>query len=69
MFKNPIPTNKQHADPKRPPRPLDLTWSCRLTPFVQNRLDISWAMPNEPDQPQVSERSQLNHLCAACSRN
>ncbi|XP_067933954.1 E3 SUMO-protein ligase PIAS2-like isoform X2 [Watersipora subatra] len=48
---NPIPTNKQNADPKRPPRPLDLTWSCRLTPMVQNSLLICWAMPNEPELP------------------
>lgn len=39
---NPIPTNKPGAEPKRPPRPVNITPNVKLSPTVQNQLHISW---------------------------
>ncbi|CAG9766345.1 unnamed protein product [Ceutorhynchus assimilis] len=40
---NPIPTNKQGVEPKRPPRPVNITQMIKLSPTVANQLTISWA--------------------------
>ena len=40
---NPIPTNKQGVEPKRPPRPVNITPQCKLSPIVPNNVQIKWA--------------------------
>ncbi|XP_075215538.1 E3 SUMO-protein ligase Su(var)2-10 isoform X2 [Lycorma delicatula] len=40
---NPIPTNKPGVDPKRPPRPVNVTNFVRLSPTVANHVNITWA--------------------------
>lgn len=40
---NPIPTNKPGVEPKRPPRPVNITALCRLSPTVANQINITWA--------------------------
>jgi len=40
---NPIPTNKPNVEPKRPPRPINITPLCKLSPILQNSVNIKWA--------------------------
>ncbi|XP_050515482.1 E3 SUMO-protein ligase PIAS2-like isoform X3 [Diabrotica virgifera virgifera] len=40
---NPIPTNKPGVEPKRPPRPVNITAMVKLSPTIGNHLSISWA--------------------------
>lgn len=39
---NPIPSTKQGVEPKRPPRPVNVTAQCRISPVVANTLNVSW---------------------------
>ncbi|GAB0090377.1 E3 SUMO-protein ligase PIAS2 [Sergentomyia squamirostris] len=39
---NPIPTNKPGVEPKRPPRPVNITGNVKLSPLVTNTVQISW---------------------------
>lgn len=41
---NPIPTNKPGLEPKRPPRPVNITQNVKLSPTVTNQLQINWCM-------------------------
>ena len=41
---NPIPTNKPGVEPKRPPKPIDITALCKLSSTVPNYVDVSWAV-------------------------
>lgn len=41
---NPIPTNKPGLEPKRPPRPVNITQNVKLSPTVTNHLQINWCM-------------------------
>ncbi|KAF5291366.1 hypothetical protein FQA39_LY03517 [Lamprigera yunnana] len=40
---NPIPTNKPGVEPKRPPRPVNITPMVKLSPMVANVINVSWA--------------------------
>ncbi|CAG9839813.1 unnamed protein product [Diabrotica balteata] len=40
---NPIPTNKPGVEPKRPPRPVNITGMVKLSPTVGNHISVSWA--------------------------
>ncbi|KAG5876389.1 hypothetical protein JTB14_005017 [Gonioctena quinquepunctata] len=40
---NPIPTNKPGVEPKRPPRPVNITQMVKLSPTVANTITVSWA--------------------------
>lgn len=40
---NPIPSNKQGVEPKRPPKPTDITPLCKLSPALSNNIKIKWA--------------------------
>jgi len=40
---NPIPTNKPNVEPKRPPRPINITPLCKLSPTVANAVNVKWA--------------------------
>jgi len=40
---NPIPTNKPNVEPKRPPKPIDLTPLCKLNPTLANTVNVKWA--------------------------
>ena len=40
---NPIPTNKPNVEPKRPPKPINITSLCRLSPILPNVVNIKWA--------------------------
>ncbi|KAF5291367.1 hypothetical protein FQA39_LY03518 [Lamprigera yunnana] len=40
---NPIPTNKPGVEPKRPPRPVNITPMVKLSPTVTNTIHVSWA--------------------------
>eukprot|EP00092_Neocalanus_flemingeri_P012673 GFUD01013657.1.p1 GENE.GFUD01013657.1~~GFUD01013657.1.p1 ORF type:complete len:393 (-),score=133.83 GFUD01013657.1:79-1257(-) len=40
---NPIPTNKPNVEPKRPPKPIDLTPLCKLSPTLPNTVNVKWA--------------------------
>ncbi|GFG30941.1 hypothetical protein Cfor_04039 [Coptotermes formosanus] len=39
---NPIPTNKPGVEPKRPPRPVNITTMVKLSPTVANHITVSW---------------------------
>lgn len=39
---NPIPTNKPGVEPKRPPRPVNITPNVKLSPIVANHIAVSW---------------------------
>ncbi|RZF43909.1 hypothetical protein LSTR_LSTR007245 [Laodelphax striatellus] len=40
---NPIPTNKQGVEPKRPPKPVNITNLVKLSPTVGNVVAVTWA--------------------------
>jgi len=40
---NPIPTNKPGVEPKRPPKPVNVTSLCRLSPTVANQINVTWS--------------------------
>jgi len=40
---NPIPTNKPGVEPKRPPKPVNITPHCKLSPILPNTVGIKWA--------------------------
>jgi len=40
---NPIPTNKPNVEPKRPPKPINITSLCKLSPILPNVVNIKWA--------------------------
>ncbi|CAH1796045.1 unnamed protein product, partial [Owenia fusiformis] len=40
---NPIPTNKPNVEPRRPPRPVNITPLCRISPTSPNHINISWS--------------------------
>lgn len=42
VFQNPIPTNKPGVEPKRPPRPVNITTMVKLSPTVANHITVSW---------------------------
>lgn len=39
---NPIPTNKPGVEPKRPPRPVNITQHVKLSPTVANVINVQW---------------------------
>jgi len=41
---NPIPTNKPGVEPKRPPKPIDITSLCKLSSTVPNFVNVTWAV-------------------------
>lgn len=41
---NPIPTNKPGVEPKRPPKPINITQLCKLSATLANYIDVSWAV-------------------------
>ena len=43
FFQNPIPTNKPGAEPKRPSRPVNITYVCRISPTVSNHINVTWS--------------------------
>ncbi|XP_015181365.1 PREDICTED: E3 SUMO-protein ligase PIAS3 isoform X2 [Polistes dominula] len=40
---NPIPTNKPGVEPKRPPRPVNISPLVKLSPTVGNQINVSWS--------------------------
>lgn len=42
ILQNPIPTNKPGVEPKRPPRPVNVTANVRISPTVTNSIHVSW---------------------------
>lgn len=42
LWQNPIPTNKPGVEPKRPPRPVNITPNVKLSPIVANHIAVSW---------------------------
>ena len=41
---NPIPTNKPGVEPKRPPKPINITGLCKLSSTVPNYVNVTWAV-------------------------
>ncbi|XP_017770658.1 PREDICTED: E3 SUMO-protein ligase PIAS1-like, partial [Nicrophorus vespilloides] len=39
---NPVPTNKPGVEPKRPPRPVNITQMIKLSPTTANTINVSW---------------------------
>ncbi|KAK9501102.1 hypothetical protein O3M35_002213 [Rhynocoris fuscipes] len=39
---NPIPINRPNVEPKRPPRPVNISSWCKLCPSVANQVAVSW---------------------------
>ncbi|XP_055859063.1 E3 SUMO-protein ligase PIAS2 isoform X10 [Episyrphus balteatus] len=39
---NPIPTNRPNVEPKRPPRPVNVTSNVKLSPTVTNTVTVQW---------------------------
>lgn len=42
ILQNPIPTNKPGVEPKRPPKPVNITQMVKLSPTVGNTITVSW---------------------------
>ncbi|XP_043475985.1 E3 SUMO-protein ligase PIAS3 isoform X2 [Leptopilina heterotoma] len=40
---NPIPTNKPGVEPKRPPRPVNISPLVKLSPTVGNQICVTWS--------------------------
>ncbi|XP_017883490.1 E3 SUMO-protein ligase PIAS1 isoform X3 [Ceratina calcarata] len=40
---NPIPTNKPGVEPKRPPRPVNISPLVKLSPTVANQVHVTWS--------------------------
>ncbi|XP_015125936.1 E3 SUMO-protein ligase PIAS3 [Diachasma alloeum] len=40
---NPIPTNKPGVEPKRPPRPVNISPLVKLSPTVANTIQVTWS--------------------------
>ncbi|XP_014218502.1 E3 SUMO-protein ligase PIAS2 isoform X2 [Copidosoma floridanum] len=40
---NPIPTNKPGVEPKRPPRPVNISPLVKLSPTVANQISVTWS--------------------------
>lgn len=40
---NPIPTNKPGVEPKRPPRPVNISPLVKLSPTVGNQIHVTWS--------------------------
>ncbi|XP_053984379.1 E3 SUMO-protein ligase PIAS2 isoform X2 [Hylaeus anthracinus] len=40
---NPIPTNKPGVEPKRPPRPVNISHLVKLSPTVANQIHVTWS--------------------------
>ncbi|XP_015593606.1 E3 SUMO-protein ligase PIAS2 isoform X3 [Cephus cinctus] len=40
---NPIPTNKPGVEPKRPPRPVNISQLVKLSPTVGNQIQVTWS--------------------------
>ncbi|EEB14903.1 sumo ligase, putative, partial [Pediculus humanus corporis] len=40
---NPIPTNKPGVEPKRPPRPVNITPLVKISPTVGNSIYVQWS--------------------------
>ncbi|XP_031831690.1 E3 SUMO-protein ligase Su(var)2-10 isoform X3 [Nomia melanderi] len=40
---NPIPTNKPGVEPKRPPRPVQISALVKLSPTVANQIHVTWS--------------------------
>lgn len=43
FFQNPIPTNKPGVEPKRPPRPVNISPLVKLSPTVGNQIYVTWS--------------------------
>lgn len=43
ILKNPIPTNKPGVEPKRPPRPVNITPLVKISPTVGNSIHVQWS--------------------------
>lgn len=39
---NPIPTNRPGVEPKRPPRPVNISPLVKLSPTVANHITVAW---------------------------
>lgn len=39
---NPVPTNKPGVEPKRPPRPVNITQYIKLSPTSANTINVQW---------------------------
>lgn len=42
FLQNPVPTNKPGVEPKRPPRPVNITPLIKLSPTCANTIHVSW---------------------------
>lgn len=42
-LQNPIPTNRPGVEPKRPPKPVNITQLIRISPTVANHVQVQWA--------------------------
>ena len=41
---NPLPTNKAGVEPRRPPRPINITALSKLSSTAPNTINVSWAV-------------------------
>ena len=41
---NPLPTNKPGVEPRRPPRPINITALSKLSSTAPNTINVSWAV-------------------------
>ena len=53
---DPIPTNRRNVQPKRPPRPVNVTSLCKLSPTVANRINVTWS----------SDRAGRGYVVSVC---
>ena len=64
---NPIPTNKPGVEPKRPPKPIDITALCKLSSTVPNFVNVTWAV--EVRLYILKLRNSINYGCFADYRS
>ena len=64
---NPIPTNKPGVEPKRPPKPIDITALCKLSSTVPNFVNVTWAV--EVRIYILKVRNSTNYGCFANYRS
>ena len=67
---NPIPTNKPGVEPKRPPKPVNITPHCKLSPILPNTVGIKWAAEYGKGLVSVIYQSgELKSLTQGCINN
>lgn len=63
---NPIATNKPGVEPRRPPRPVNVTMHVKISPTVANVIHVQWQWQNELTRCHVISCYLVRKLTSDC---